>query len=169
MRGVGAFHGGLLSLIPDLVIGTSGTLSRTEQDAEQSAAHWYHRGMTRASLARFLRLHPARLIAAPRVEVISTNEREIGLAVHGLVCGVCAARTEAALLATPGVDAACVDLDAGTARVTMAHGAPVSADAMQRSLERVVVAMPLRRGIERMMTAGGSRRGGAPIAGGRGR
>ncbi len=128
--------------------------------------------MTRTSLRRWLRLHPARLIVAPRVEVTSTTGREVKVAVHGLVCGVCAVRTESALRATPGVEAACVDLDAGTARIVVASGAAgasVTAAAMQRSLDRVVVAMPLRRALERIVTAWRSRRADAPIAEGRNR
>lgn len=126
--------------------------------------------MTRTSLRRWLRLHPARLIVVPRVEVTSTAGREIELTVHGLVCGVCAVRTEAALRATPAVEAACVDLDAGTARIVVASDAAVAsvtAAAMQRSLDRVVVAMPVRRALERIVTAWRLRRVDAPIAEGR--
>jgi len=88
--------------------------------------------------------------------------------VHGLVCGVCALRTRAALESVAGVREACVDLDAGTATLALASGAALDASAvramqrdMQRALDRVVVAMPVRRAIQRTadaLRAMGSRR-----------
>ena len=68
---------------------------------------------------------------------------------HGLVCGVCAARTHAALRAIPGVLEIRVDLDAGCATLALAPGAELDASAMQRSLERVVIGMPVRRVLQR--------------------
>jgi len=103
-----------------------------------------------------LRVHFRRLLAAPRVEVVSAGPGAAQVVVHGLVCDVCAARTRAALTSVPGVEDACVDLDAACASVTLAPGATVDAAAMQRSmqgaLERVVVGMTLRRGIERLVS-----------------
>lgn len=110
---------------------------------------------TAVRLPRWLRLHPLRLLRAPRVEVARIDGDAVEVAVHGLVCGVCAARTEAALLGTPGVETACVDLDAGIARLRMAPTADLDVEAMQTSLERVVIAMPVRRWIERVARCAG--------------
>lgn len=106
----------------------------------------------RAALSSALRAHLPRLLVAPRVEVVASAPGEARLAVHGLVCGVCAARTAAALRAVPGVEDACVDLDGGSATVALAPGQADAAalqSAMQQAVERVVVGMALRRGIQR--------------------
>lgn len=109
-------------------------------------------------LARLLRLHPARLLRAPRVEVAATRldadgGATVDLQVRGMVCGVCAMRTRSALLATPGVEAASVDLDAGTARLHLEAGEHVDVDGLQQSLDRVVIALPVRRALERVVRA----------------
>ena len=69
---------------------------------------------------------------------------------RGLVCGICAVRTRAALIATLGVKDACVDLDAGTAALRLTPGTPVDVEAMQRSIDRVVVGLTARWAIERI-------------------
>ena len=112
---------------------------------------------TTVRLPRWLRLHPWRLLHAPRVELARADGEAVGVTVRGLVCGVCAARTETALLATPGVEAACVDLDAGIARLRVARGVRLDVEAAQASLERVVIAMPVRRWIERVARGAGER------------
>jgi len=100
------------------------------------------------------RVHPRRLLVAPRVEVTWSGPAGAEVAVHGLVCGVCAARTRSALLAVPGVQDACVDLDAGTATLSLAPGARLEAGGMERAmqgaLEHVVLGMAARRIIERI-------------------
>ena len=102
---------------------------------------------------RWLRVHPARLLVAPRLEVTRTGGDTVDLAVAGLVCGVCAVRTRSALLALPGVEEACVDLDTGSAQLRLAPGATVEADALERALARAVIAMPARWAIERLVRA----------------
>ena len=104
-------------------------------------------------VARWLGLHPGRLLVAPHIEVIAVAEGRAEAVVHGLVCGLCSSRTRAALLRAPGVEAACVDLDTGTARLELARGAAIDVDAMQRSLDRVVIAVRARRLIARIAAA----------------
>jgi copper chaperone CopZ len=108
---------------------------------------------------RWLALHPRRIFAAPRVEAVEApavgaDGRLHGdVALRGVVCGVCAVRTRAALASVPGVESVEVDLDASRARVTYAAGVPADGAeaqrAMQQALERVVVGMPARVGLER--------------------
>lgn len=96
-----------------------------------------------------LRLHLHRLLVAPRVQITRATPDAADVTVHGLVCGVCALRTRAALLSVPGVREACVDLRAGTATLRLAPGAAPDERALQRALEGVVIAMPVRRAMER--------------------
>ncbi len=103
------------------------------------------------------RVHPRRLLAAPRVELAEGSIR-----VDGMVCGVCAARTRAALASVTGVEDASVDLDGGVARLRLAPGQSADRDleaALQRAVERVVVGMGARRWVERAVRGrrGGSR------------
>ncbi len=116
---------------------------------------------------RWLRVHPARLLLAPRVEVTRADADTVDLAVAGLVCGVCASRTQAALRALPGVEEACVDLDAGSARLRLAPGASLEAGALDRALARAVIAMPARRAIERAVRVWRGRGAVTTVAGGR--
>ncbi|MGE3857410.1 MAG: heavy-metal-associated domain-containing protein [Dehalococcoidia bacterium] len=105
-----------------------------------------------AALSAALRPHLTRLLVAPRVEVVDAAPGEVRVAVHGLVCGDCAARTRAALRSVPGVEDACVDLHAASATVALAPGdvdAAALQAGMQRAVERVVIGMALRRGIQR--------------------
>lgn len=104
------------------------------------------------------RLHLRRLLVAPRVAVAASTPAGAEVRVDGLVCGVCALRTAAALRSVRGVQDACVDLDAGRATLSLAPGAVVDPVAMQRALERVVIAMPLRRRIERLVATLRTRR-----------
>jgi copper chaperone CopZ len=106
------------------------------------------------SLLRLLRVHPSRLASVPRVRVLGrTSGSEVTtlhLAVDGLVCAACAARTASALRALPGVRAARVDLVSGTAEVVTS--APLRAAALEAALASVVVAPRARRAIERVVT-----------------
>ncbi len=90
----------------------------------------------------------------PRVRVLGrTSGSEVTtlhLAVDGLVCAACAARTASALRALPGVRAARVDLVSGTAEVVTS--APLRAAALEAALASVVVAPRARRAIERVVT-----------------
>ena len=99
------------------------------------------------------RLHLRRLTQAPRVDLASGQRASLGagertLALRGVVCGVCAARTESALTSVPGVESARVDLDGSRAVVRLSPGAEVDAATLQRALEHVVVGMGARRRIE---------------------
>ena len=118
--------------------------------------------------AAWPRIHPARLLVAPRLDVASADDEcagQVTVTIRGLVCGVCAARTRAALLATPGVAAASVDLEGGTATLRLRPGTIIDAAALQRSLDRVVLGRPARRGIERVAVA--ARAAWTKVAGGR--
>jgi len=99
------------------------------------------------------RLHPRRLLVAPRVDVLEGG----ALRVDGMVCAVCAARTRAALASVSGVESADVDLEAGTARLRLAPGASVDrADLeamLQRALDGVVVGLGMRCRLERITRA----------------
>ncbi len=111
-------------------------------------------GTLRAIQRHGFRVHPGRLAEAPRVDfrpaedVSGAGAREHSVEIRGVVCGVCAARTEAALAAVPGVESATVDLGRGRALVRLLPGARVDATALQRSLEGVVIGMGVRRRIE---------------------
>src|SRR5262249_19180297 len=98
----------------------------------------------------WLRAHPRRLLTAPKVE--SGVEPNM-VVVRGLVCSVCAARTQGALSRVPGVEEASVDLDAGPGTLRLGRGMSLDAPAAQRALERVVVGMNARRAIERVTRA----------------
>ncbi len=104
-----------------------------------------------AARSHGLRVHLRRLLVAPAIEG-ATASNEDGLRTYrlsGVVCGVCATRTEDALRFVPGVEVATVDLDASRATLRLAPGATVDAPALQRALEGVVVGMGMRRRIER--------------------
>ena len=78
------------------------------------------------------------------------------MAIDGLVCGVCAARTQRALAGLPGVAAVEVDLASGLATIEHAAstraGAPPDGAALQAALDGVVVAIGLRRWLARWAT-----------------
>lgn len=99
---------------------------------------------------RLPRLHPARLRHAPRIEAGAPEMAgATTVQVRGLVCDVCATRTEAALRSVDGVEDVTVDLDAATASLRLSPGASVQPQRLQEALERAVIAMPVRRLIER--------------------
>ncbi len=100
-----------------------------------------------------LPLHLRRLAVAPHLTVTSSDPEHVVASVDGLVCPVCAARTESALRATPGIRDARVDLRAGTAIIQLVPGTDVGAlqKPMRQALERVVIGMTVRRIIERIM------------------
>ena len=98
-------------------------------------------------MLRLLRIHPSRLASVPRLRVLAVEDATLRLAVDGLVCGACAARTASALRAVPGVRSARVDLDRGTAEVMTSGAAPIGA--LEAALASVVVAPRARRALER--------------------
>lgn len=110
-------------------------------------------GTLRAVGRHGFRFHVGRLTQAPRIDMASEagasgEASERTLALRGVVCGVCAARTESALRSVPGVESATVDLEGSRARLRLSPGAEVDAVALQRALEGVVVGMGVRRRIE---------------------
>ena len=100
------------------------------------------------------RVHPRRLLTAPRVEV-GAGAAVAAVRIEGMVCGVCAARTRSALASVPGVETADVDLEAGSARLRLAPGAHLDRAALEAALQRavdgVVVGVGARRWIERAL------------------
>jgi len=98
-----------------------------------------------------LRLHLSRLLVAPRVERAEDDATEGGgYRLSGVVCGVCATRTEAALASVEGVEAATVDLGGSRATLRLSPGASVDVAALQHALEGAVVGMSMRRRTERV-------------------
>lgn len=104
-------------------------------------------------LTRVLRIHPSRLATAPALGLVEATAGRATVRIDGLVCGLCAARTQQALAAVPGVEAASVDLGAGRAEVWYATDGVIDEAALRRALDSVVVAAGMRRWIERAMRA----------------
>ena len=102
-------------------------------------------------MMRRIRLHLRRLLTAPRLRVSSRGERGTDLAIDGLVCGVCASRTERALRSIPGVTSASVDLACGTARIEHGETVPDLAQ-LAEAVDGVVIARPWRLRIEAWAT-----------------
>ncbi len=94
-----------------------------------------------------LHIHLRRLLTAPRLRVTSTGGRRSELAIEGLVCGVCASRTERALRSVPGVEGASVDLASGSATIEQGEAAPDLAQ-LADAVDGVVIARPWRLRIE---------------------
>ena len=95
-------------------------------------------------LPRLHGLHLARVLTAPDARVIERSNGRSVVAIDGLVCAFCAARTRRALSGVRGVGAVEVDLARGLATIEHAGAAPDNA-ALQRALDGVVVAPGLRR------------------------
>ncbi len=70
------------------------------------------------------------------------------VALRGVVCSVCAARTQRALEGVVGVESVDVDLARSEARLRYAPGVVPDEAALQDALDRVVVGMGVRRWIE---------------------
>lgn len=96
-----------------------------------------------------LRIHPSRLRTAPALRTIESADGSTTLAVDGLVCGMCAARTRSALSDIEGVRDVEVDLERGIAVVRHEGDLPRMA-AMQQAVDRVVIALPIRRLLDRL-------------------
>ena len=104
-----------------------------------------------------LPIHPLRLRTAPAVRAIERGEGRTTFAVDGLVCGLCAARTQTALAGIEGVCSVEVDLERGVAVVEHEGDLPRPA-VLQGALERTVIALPIRRLIDRLAHPGRRRR-----------
>ncbi len=96
-----------------------------------------------------LQIHPSRLRTAPGLRTIERGEGYTTFAVDGLVCGMCAARTHSALAGVEGVHGVEVDLGRGVAVVRHDGDLPRMAT-MQRAVDRVVIALPVRRLLDRL-------------------
>lgn len=103
-------------------------------------------------------IHPSRLRTAPGLRPIERGEGRTTFAVDGLVCGLCAARTRTALAGVEGVCSVDVDLDRGIAEVEHEGALPGPA-ALQSALDRAVVALPVRKLIDRLTHRRVRRRG----------
>ena len=98
-------------------------------------------------MMRRIQLHPRRLLTAPRLRVTSKGAWRSELAIDGLVCGVCASRTERALRSIPGIERASVDLASGCATIEHGEAAPDLAQ-LADAVDGVVIARPWRLRIE---------------------
>ena len=99
-------------------------------------------------MSSHLVVYPARLLAVPSVRVISRGECYATVAIDGLVCSWCAARTQAALSGVPGVRSVEIDLEQGMAQVRYEASAEADEQALQSALDRVVLGKWARRFIE---------------------
>lgn len=106
---------------------------------------------------RALHIHPSRLRTAPAVRAIERGEGSTTFAVDGLVCGLCATRTRTALASVEGVRNVAVDLERGLAEVEHEGDLPRPA-VLQDALDRTVIALPVRRLIDRLAHLGRRRR-----------
>jgi copper chaperone CopZ len=89
-------------------------------------------------------IYPLRLLRAPALRVPAGGEGTARLAVDGLVCTLCAARTAAALASVPGVRAVRVDLARGG--VDVVHdGDGLDVRALAEALEAAVLLPRARR------------------------
>ena len=96
-----------------------------------------------------LHIHPSRLRTAPALRAMERGDGSTIYAVDGLVCGLCAARTRSALSDIEGVRNVEVDLERGVAVVEHEGDLPRLA-AMQGAVDRVVIARPLRKLLDRL-------------------
>ena len=121
-------------------------------------------------MRRWARLHPRRLLLAPRVELgVGRAGLEGGggdVLVRGMVCALCAARTRTALASVPSVEAVEVDLEAGVARLRLTPGTRLDGAleaALQRAVDGVVVGLGARRLIEHLVLTISGRAGGGGV------
>lgn len=96
-----------------------------------------------------LHIHPSRLRTAPALRAVERGNGSTTFAVDGLVCGLCAARTRSALSDIEGIRTVEVDLERGVA-VVEHQGDPPGLAAMQQAVDRVVIARPLRKLLDRL-------------------
>ena len=97
-----------------------------------------------------LRLYLSRLLTVPAVRVIERGEGRSLVAVDGLVCETCADRASRALADVEGVRDVEIDLDRGVASVEHDGELP-RLTAMQSAIDRVSVALPVRRLLARLV------------------
>ena len=96
-----------------------------------------------------LHVRPSRLRTAPTLRAVERGDGSTTFAVDGLVCGLCATRTRSALSDIEGVRNVEVDLERGVA-VVEHEGDPPPLAAMQQAVDRVVIALPVRKLLDRL-------------------
>ena len=104
------------------------------------------RTMKRDWLSR-VRLYPRRLLRAPALRPLERTPTRSLFAVEGLVCGLCAARTQRALAAVEGAGDVAVDLANATVELRHPGGSAPSLAALSVALEGVVIAGGARRAL----------------------
>lgn len=94
---------------------------------------------------------PRRVLTSPRVVGAPSllADGSVLVRVDGMVCRLCARRTEAAFRALPGVEAASADLEGGMVRVRCAGMTAPHGGDLQHALEGAVIGMSARRWLER--------------------
>ena len=93
-------------------------------------------------------LKPLRFLRAPEARVVELQSDQATLEIDGLVCGICSSRVASALRSVAGVDDAQCDLESSSARVALNQD--VDADVLVSAVAGSVIAMPLRRAIDRL-------------------
>jgi cation transport ATPase len=103
-----------------------------------------------------LRVHPGRMFQSPSVLALDPavlGRSEVVVQLRGVVCGVCAARSESAFRRIDGVEDASVDLATQRATLRLSPASRVAAttiqDALQAGLDRAVIGVSARRWIGR--------------------
>ena len=102
------------------------------------------RTMKRDWLSR-VRLYPHRLLREPALRPLARTPGRSNYRVEGLVCGLCAARTQRALAAVEGAGDVTVDLASATVELAHDGGSAPPLAALSRALDGVVIAERARR------------------------
>ena len=93
-------------------------------------------------------LKPLRILRVPEARVVELQSDQATLEIEGLVCGICSSRVASALQSVAGVEDAQCDLDSSRARVVLNRD--VDGDALVSAVAGSVIAMPMRRAIDRL-------------------
>ncbi len=93
-------------------------------------------------------LKPLRFLRVPEARVVELQSDQATLEIDGLVCGICSSRVASALRSVAGVEDAQCDLESSSARVVLNRD--VDADVLVSAVTGSVIAMPLRRAIDRV-------------------
>ncbi len=99
----------------------------------------------RSPSPRWPRFYPLRLLRAPALRLQSRTTRRTTLAIDGLVCGLCAARTQRALAEVAGVERVHVHLSAGV--IDLEYAGPTAVpelSVLSQALEGAVLARGAR-------------------------
>ena len=93
-------------------------------------------------------LKPLRFLRVPEARVVELQSDQATLEIDGLVCGICSSRVASALRNVAGVEDAQCDLNSSRARVVLNRD--VDAEVLVSAVTGSVIAMPLRRAIDRV-------------------